>query len=59
MIADGPDTNALRAALCEGLHAHFDIDHAARRMSPHTPHDGGRGAAAGYQIRSSGTWKRL
>ncbi|MDL5364550.1 hypothetical protein QSH18_02920 [Xanthomonas sp. NCPPB 2654] len=59
VIADDPD--ALRAALCGGLHARFDIAHAARRTSPHTLHAARWRArrCRGYQIRSSGTWKRL
>ena len=32
VIADGADADALRAALCDGLHARFDIDHITLQM---------------------------
>ena len=32
VIADGADADALRAALCDGLHVRFDIDHITLQM---------------------------
>ncbi|WP_371180857.1 cation diffusion facilitator family transporter [Xanthomonas sacchari] len=32
VVADGADADALRAALCDGLHAQFDIDHITLQM---------------------------